>query len=184
MLSGLIWIATLSVIPVSWGQQAPFYDTVQFEHAPSVNHKIGPLFCGNISKDVIRDNPRDALIGDPLTNKIYFHYCCRIVYPSYATPSAPFLMPFVCVCVKNLGMVVTWLRTSECFSKSSPLFLHVGATLSVGIVDFEDPFYLNRNENGEINIAYPGLFVEVMDEIAFRAGLSWRNNYGIILMPR
>ena len=68
--SGLIWIVMLSAIPVSWGQQAPFYDTVQFEHAPSVNNKIGPLFCKkqeltNELLHVIRDNSSDALVGGP-----------------------------------------------------------------------------------------------------------------------
>jgi hypothetical protein len=51
-------------------------------------------------------------------------------------------------------------------------------------MDYEDPFYLNRNENGEIQRAYPGLFVEVMDELASRAGFFWRGNYGIVLEPR
>ncbi len=84
LFSGLIWIATLSVIPMCcWGQQAPFYDTVQFEHAPSVNNKLGYEFCRNMSRTnhVLRDNARGALVGGPLTNKILFHDCCRIVYP-------------------------------------------------------------------------------------------------------
>jgi hypothetical protein len=71
------------------------------------------------------------------------------------------------------------------YSPPPPLFvIHVGATLSVGVMDYGDPFYLNRNENGEIKSAYPGLFVEVMDELAFRAGFSWKGNYGILLLPR
>ncbi len=106
--SGLIWIATLSVIPVSWGQQAPFYDTVQFEHAPSVNHKLGPLFCKNrnISRDVIKNNLRFALDGRaPLTSKSFFHYCCRISYnQSPATTSLPSLMR---KCFLKLGMFVS-----------------------------------------------------------------------------
>jgi hypothetical protein len=67
---------------------------------------------------------------------------------------------------------------------SSPPLKHVGGNLSVGVVDYENPFFLNRNENGEIDIAYPGLFVEVMDELARRARFSWRDNYGIVLQPR
>ncbi len=45
-------------------------------------------------------------------------------------------------------------------------------------------YYLNRNENGEIDTAYPGVFVEVMDELAVRAGFSWRENYGVVFQPR
>jgi hypothetical protein len=52
-------------------------------------------------------------------------------------------------------------------------------------MDYLDPFYLNRNEkNGRIDVAYPGIFVEVMDELASRAGFSWRDKYGVLLQPR
>jgi hypothetical protein len=51
-------------------------------------------------------------------------------------------------------------------------------------MDYEDPFYLNRNENGQIDVTYPGVYVEVMDKLASRAGFSWRDNYGILLQPR
>jgi hypothetical protein len=59
-----------------------------------------------------------------------------------------------------------------------------GAQLSVGLVEYDDPFWMNRNEHGEINAVNPGVFVEMMDELASRAGFTWRDTYGIILPPR
>ncbi len=64
----------------------------------------------------------------------------------------------------------------------------VGAFLSVGVFDSCNnrgcPFYINRNNNGEIEAASPGIFVEIMDELASRAGFSWRDNYGVVFQPR
>jgi hypothetical protein len=45
-------------------------------------------------------------------------------------------------------------------------------------------FYLHRNDNDEIDTDTPGVFVEIMDELALRAGFSWRDNYGVVFQPR
>ncbi len=69
-----------------------------------------------------------------------------------------------------------------------PYRIYVGATLSVGVMDYRlthgNAFYLHRNENGEIDTASPGMFVEVMDQLALQAGFSWRENYGVVFQPR
>jgi hypothetical protein len=68
-----------------------------------------------------------------------------------------------------------------------PFFVYLGANLSVGVMDYRTSgsmFYINRNENNEIDTASPGLFVEVMDRLSWRAGFSWRDNYGVVFQPR
>uniref|UniRef100_A0A7S1BJZ8 Ionotropic glutamate receptor C-terminal domain-containing protein n=1 Tax=Corethron hystrix TaxID=216773 RepID=A0A7S1BJZ8_9STRA len=61
-----------------------------------------------------------------------------------------------------------------------------GFNISVGLVDYtgtNEDLLSKLTPDGKIPSApddYPGLFVVLMDELASRAGFSWRNTYGII----
>jgi hypothetical protein len=55
----------LLVLPLAvWGQEAPFYDTVQWEHPPELSNRIGGEFCENaLTSSVVKENLRNALRG-------------------------------------------------------------------------------------------------------------------------
>jgi ABC-type amino acid transport substrate-binding protein len=57
-----------------------------------------------------------------------------------------------------------------------------GLPLSVVFLNYSDPFtqrFFTLDE-GQINPDRPMLFVTVMDELARRAGFTWRNSYGVV----
>lgn len=39
-------------------------------------------------------------------------------------------------------------------------------------------------EIGDFDVSYPGYYVVILDELARRAGFSWRKSYGLIFPPR
>lgn len=59
-----------------------------------------------------------------------------------------------------------------------------GLNLSVVLTDYQSeanqPFF-TLNEEGVIDEENPGLFAIILDELARRAGFSWRNSYGVVL---
>lgn len=55
-----------------------------------------------------------------------------------------------------------------------------GLNLTVAITQYTKPFedkFFNLDENGAIPEQNPGLFVILMDELAKRAGFSWRDSF-------
>ena len=58
----------------------------------------------------------------------------------------------------------------------------VGRTLNVGIV-LENPFvnYVNGTEG--ITLETPGVMIEIWDELAKRAGFSWRDSFAFVNTP-
>jgi len=58
-----------------------------------------------------------------------------------------------------------------------------GLELSVVLTDYIDPLnqeLFSLNEDGVIAPDRPRLFAQVMDELAQRAGFSWRNSFGVV----
>eukprot|EP00980_Cylindrotheca_fusiformis_P010160 scaffold2261_cov124-Cylindrotheca_fusiformis.AAC.8 len=60
-----------------------------------------------------------------------------------------------------------------------------GLELSVGIVDQGNDIYLrlNRDKDNSIFEDDPGIFVNILDELADRAGFTWRNSYALVSPP-
>lgn len=60
-----------------------------------------------------------------------------------------------------------------------------GLELTVGIVDQGNDIYLrlNRATDNSILEEDPGIFVHILDELALRAGFTWRNSYALIAPP-
>ncbi|CAJ1956915.1 unnamed protein product [Cylindrotheca closterium] len=59
-----------------------------------------------------------------------------------------------------------------------------GLQLSVGVVDQPNPLYFNLHRNNiTINDQFPGIFVEILDELARRGNFTWRETYARILPP-
>jgi len=62
-----------------------------------------------------------------------------------------------------------------------------GLKLSVGIVDQPNDFFFNLNRNNmsinDDDDKGPGIFVVILDELAKRAGFTWRDSFGIISPP-
>ena len=54
-----------------------------------------------------------------------------------------------------------------------------GLELSVAITNYGNSLFA-LNEDGEINEEDPGLFVVILDEVARRAGFTWRNRYAAV----
>lgn len=58
-----------------------------------------------------------------------------------------------------------------------------GLNLSVVVTNYKDegskPFFA-LNSAGVIDVEQPGLFVVIMDELALRAGFSWRQSFGVV----
>ncbi|KAL3933615.1 MAG: hypothetical protein SGBAC_010317 [Bacillariaceae sp.] len=59
-----------------------------------------------------------------------------------------------------------------------------GMQLTVGVVDQPNDLYFNLNRNNmTINDEAPGIFVQILDELARRANFTWRDSYARILPP-
>ena len=59
-----------------------------------------------------------------------------------------------------------------------------GLQLNVGIIDHQDPSFLNLvGVNATLDENDPGLFAVLLDELASRAGFTWRESFGQILPP-
>jgi len=57
-----------------------------------------------------------------------------------------------------------------------------GIKLNVLMASYDDSFFKYDEENG-INPDYPGLTAVIMDELARRAGFTWRDSFGISIDP-
>ena len=56
-----------------------------------------------------------------------------------------------------------------------------GLELSVGITNYstgKEQFFFSLEKN-EIPVEYPGYFAIILDEVARRAGFTWRNSFGV-----
>jgi hypothetical protein len=61
-----------------------------------------------------------------------------------------------------------------------------GLELAVGITDYSPEYmreYIKFNAEGGLDAETPGLFPTLLDELASRAGFTWRNSYGRVLPP-
>jgi len=59
-----------------------------------------------------------------------------------------------------------------------------GLNLSVVLTNYQTPGntpFFTLNPDGVIDPEHPGLFAIILDEVAARAGFSWRNSYGVVL---
>ena len=63
-----------------------------------------------------------------------------------------------------------------------------GLKLNCGILVYESKeereFYFNLRDDGTIDEKDPGLFAEILDEVARRGNFTWRDSFGILRDPR
>ena len=58
-----------------------------------------------------------------------------------------------------------------------------GLEITVGVIDHSVESFMRFNPEGGIDTDNPGLFPTLIDELARRAGFTWRNSYGRIFPP-
>jgi len=57
-----------------------------------------------------------------------------------------------------------------------------GLNLTVAITNYQtgkEQGFFSLNKDGKIDEDYPGLFAVILDELALRAGFSWRNSFAV-----